>query len=333
MNYKESEDILNKIKAANKVLINCHHLPDADSVGSAAAMKRVLEYFYKKEAKIICPSPIPTNLNFLKEKVETVDFSKFDYKDYDLFILLDTSSWNRASGSHDIAKPNIPMIVLDHHHTNQEFGDINLIVTGAAANSEIVYDIFKDWGLDVVDKKDKMPDIATPLLTGIIGDTGSFRFPEANEKTFSVASDLMRVADKNEIVFNLYQSYQQNHIKVWRSILDNLEVDTEHKFVYSFIEKNIFIDSGRPFNAKSEMADMIFQSIEDTDFGIVGVEDEDYVSVSFRSRTGFNVAKLAAKLGGGGHVWASACRIKGLSLAEAKEKVLTTAIELIDEEK
>jgi phosphoesterase RecJ-like protein len=303
MNYPESQAIKQKINSSNKILVNMHHNPDADSVGSAVAVARVLKHF-GKEAKIVCPTAVPKNLQFLLEgeNYEVVDFSKFDTREYDLFITCDSSGWSRVAGGHDISKPEMFFINIDHHISNQKFGDINLVVSDAAANCEVLFYLFTDWEVG-------LENVAESLLAGIIGDTGAFRFPEADERTFEAATELMKYAVKNKIIFNLYQSFEESHIQIWKEIMNNLEVDSEHKFVYSFVRKEILEKYGKPFNAKSELADMIFQSIEGTDFGMVGAEDTGYISVSFRSRTGVDVSKLASALGGGGHEWASAARI------------------------
>src|SRR3989344_909618 len=186
MNYPESTALMDKIQRATKILINCHHNPDADSVGAAIAMTRLLK-FWKREVRIISPSALPINLNFVlkNEMVETVDFSTFPFGEYDLFIVLDSGSWHRVSGAKNMEKPGIPIVVIDHHVTNQKFGEINLVVTDAPATCEVLYFLFGDWKV-VIDNDPERPDLAKPLLTGIIGDTGAFRFPEADSQTLVV---------------------------------------------------------------------------------------------------------------------------------------------------
>lgn len=309
MNYLESQVVKEKIDASARILVNMHHNPDADSVGSAVAMARVLAY-YGKDVKIISPTEIPKNLHFLlaRAQVQVVDFSRFSFSEYDLLVACDSSSWSRVSGANHVDKPGLFIVNIDHHKSNQRYGDINLIVPDAAANCEVLYFLFQDWGMDP-DVEQGYPDIHTPLLAGVIGDTGAFRFPEADSGTFEVARELMKFADKNKIIFQLYQSFEESHVMVWKEIMNNLTIDREHRFVYSFIRKDVLEKYGKPFNAKSELADIIFQSISDTDFGFVGAEDDGYLSVSFRSRTGADVSELAGVLGGGGHAWASAARM------------------------
>lgn len=335
MNYPESQQIKQKIDSSSKILVNMHHNPDADSAGSAIAMARVLKHF-GKEVKIVCPTELPKNLKFLltaqnssnpTETVDVIDFSDFDFSQYDLFITCDSSSWSRVAGG-NAEKPKMFLVNIDHHKSNHKYGDINLVISDASANCEVLYFLFQDWGIAPdIEEMEPWPDIHNPLLAGIIGDTGAFKFPEANEQTFQVAANLMKFTDKNKIIFNLYQSFEENHVFVWKEFFDNLKIDHEHKFVYSFVRKEILESYGMPFNAKSELADMLFSSIDGTDFGLIGAEDEGYISVSFRSRTGVDVSRLASKLGGGGHAWASACRVDILEgkYEEAVEKILSEA--------
>src|SRR3990167_9084074 len=101
MNYKESAQILEEIKKAKKILLNCHRSPDPDSIGSVLAMKLVLESM-GKEIEIICPSrELYESVNYLPgyNKIKRgIDYSAFNFSDYDLFVVLDSASWGMVSG-------------------------------------------------------------------------------------------------------------------------------------------------------------------------------------------------------------------------------------------
>lgn len=335
MNFKQSPEILDKFNSATKILVNCHHKPDADSVGSALAMASVLK-FIGKEVKIICPSEIPSTLHFLYKyyevQPEVIDFNQFDFSQWDLLLTLDSSAWDRVAGRGDIPKPdNLQIIVIDHHETNTKFGNINLVHPEYGANSELLYHFLSDIKYELGIEFNN-PNIAPALLTGIIGDTGGLRFPEADRDTVIIASDLMQFADKNEIIFNLYQQYSLQLLEFWGEILKNLKVDEEGKFAWSAVNRETYAKYGRLEGSKSEIADKLFQSIEGTDFGMVIVEEnEGYVGVSLRSRTGFDVSKIAVKLSGGGHVYAAAGRLEGKNFDEAVSEILQIARETINE--
>jgi phosphoesterase RecJ-like protein len=254
MTYPESQQILDHITKANRILLNCHSSPDADSVGSALAMYAVLTYL-NKTVEIVCPNEIPSSLRFLQNShlIQVVDYSSFDFSSFDLFITMDSSSWNRVSGNQTVPQPNVPIIVIDHHKTNDHFGIINLIQPRISANCELLYYLFADWNMTDT-YFDSVPDyynsIAEPLLTGILGDTGSLRFPEADQHTFKVASYLLGFADKNKIIRNLYQSYSLDHIYFWSKIMSMMKKEASGNFVWASIPFSIYEEYAHLTSAK-----------------------------------------------------------------------------------
>lgn len=330
MNYKLSEKILSEIKKANKILVNCHRSPDPDSIGSALDMKLVLENM-GKEVEVICPSkPISGQTSYLSGYNQInlgVDFDKFDFSKYDLFIMLDTPSTILMTGKSDNKVPKIKTIVIDHHHLNSLDGFIKLVDENATSVGEMLYDIFEDWGVKV-DRS-----VAECLLTSIIGDTGIFAYPNVTPKTLSIAAVLMRLgADKNMMVDKIYRSEDFEMLKFWSTILSKMEIDKFHKFVYSFIPYEEYKKFSRLDDAKSKAASLFAPIVEGTDFGFVGIEERaKQLTVSFRGRTDFDTSKIAKELGGGGHRASSAVTVEGLTFEKAVEKVLAAAREVVNE--
>ncbi len=321
MNYEESSKILGEIKKAKRILINCHRSPDSDSVGSALALSAVLESM-GKEVLIVCPSDIPEDLRFLanSEKIKKIDFSNFNFSDYDLFLVIDSSTYGMVTGSRDLPQPDIPIIVMDHHFSNEGFGVINLIDSNITSTGELLFRVFEDWGVKI----DK--DVAEGLLTGIIGDTGSFQYQNVGGETLGVAAELIRLgADKGKIIYNIYRNVSFAEVKIWGKIIENMQIDREHRFVWSVVSVLDYKDFVGE-SVKEDAANLFFPIVKDTDFGMIMEERSDGVlSVSFRSRSGFNVSQIAKEVGGGGHKAAAGARIEGLSFDEAVEKVLTAA--------
>lgn len=319
MNYPESQLILDEIKKADKILLNCHRGPDSDSVGSALAMKKVLSGL-GKEVEIICPSDIPDDLYFLEgsSDIKKVDFSNFDFSTYNLFIIMDSSTYAMVSGSKEIGLPQIKMVVIDHHHTNTGYGDINLIDSKVTSTAELLYKIFYDWRVSLDQKS------ATALLTGIIGDTGSFQYAGVGKETLLIAGDLMDLgANKDEIIYNIYRSINFMTIKFWGKIIEMMKEDSEYRFVWSAIPLSLYEEYGRDSSAKEDGANLFFPVVKNTDFGVIMVEtDKDVLSVSYRSRKDFDVSKIAGEIGGGGHISAAGAKVDG-QFEEAVEKVLT----------
>lgn len=332
MNYPESQEILEEIKKANNILLNCHVNPDPDSIGSSLALKNVLESMGKK-IEVVCPSEnLFENVDYLKgykEIKKASDLSKFDFSKFDLFITLDSSDWRRVTGDIDVNLPkDIKIIDIDHHHTNQGYGAIDLIGKTANSVAEMLFSIFKDWEIKI----DK--DTADCLMAGIVGDTGAFRFPNVKKEVFLATAELMDLgANKDYTIERIYRNEPFNLMKFYGEVLSNLKFDKEGKFVYSTVSFETYSKFKKPHMAKESAASLFSQVVEDSDFGFVAVEQEKgKLSVSFRSRTGFDISRIAIELGGGGHIYAAGAKITGLEFDDAVKKLLDTVRRVVDEQ-
>ncbi|MFZ5933162.1 MAG: DHH family phosphoesterase [Patescibacteria group bacterium] len=327
MNYSKSQEILAEVKKSQKILVNSHRSPDADSVGSALAVYLVLKKM-GKEVRVICPDSLPEDLKFLphSQVIEKVDFRKFNFGDWDLFLVLDSANVAMTTGRRDLALPNIPTIVIDHHKTNEEVGKINLVDENISSTAELVYLILEDWEADL----DK--DICQSLLAGIIADTGVFRFPNVTGRTLVIAKALMdKGADKKKIIANIFSNFDFNKVKFWGEILTKMEKD-EAGFVWSSVSYEDFKKFGSPLSAKESAATLFAPVVKGADFGMIMVEEEKGIlSVSFRSRGDFDVSKIAEKLGGGGHASAAGAKIYLPDFDQAVLRVLAAAREIVDE--
>ena len=143
MNYPESQLILDEIKKANKILLNCHRGPDPDGLGSTLAMKLVLEKMGKR-VDVICPSDqITKQVDYLGGYDDIklgVLFKKFDFSQYDLFITLDTPNLSLLLDEDTSEKPNIFTVVIDHHYISTLEGNIRLVDDKATSGGEILFE-------------------------------------------------------------------------------------------------------------------------------------------------------------------------------------------------
>lgn len=330
MNYKLSIKILKEIKKANKILVNCHRSPDPDAVGSALAFYQVLRRL-GKEVKIVSPSDIFPDVKFLPltEKIQKIDYATFAFGKYDLFISLDSANISMITGSKVGEKPDIPIIVIDHHKTNDFYGAINLVDEAVSSTAELLYLIFEDWGVKI----DKA--IAQLLLTGIIADTGAFEYQGVTSQTLGIAQKLMAEgADKNEIILNIFRTISFSKLKFWGEIIRRMEIDEKYKFVWSATPYSVYKDFGKPLSAKESAASMFTSVVNGTDFGMIMVEEtRGILSISLRSRKDFDVSLIAEKLGGGGHKTAAGAKVYDLPFEKAVERVLSVARKVVDEKK
>jgi phosphoesterase RecJ-like protein len=323
MNYEKSLKILEEIKKTKKILINCHYKPDSDGIGSALAIYNTLKKIGNFEMDLICPSKLSEAYNYLPgfEKIKQVNYSEFDFSKYNLWIIPDAANWWQISGISDFNPHGVGVVNFDHHETNEVTFGNSIISKGLSSTTELLYGVFEDWGI----KLDK--DIATCLLSGIIGDTGVFRYTNVTSRTLEISKKLMDLgADKNMIVMKTYGSIPFNEMKFWGRILDLMKFEKDYNFVWVAISLDEYEKYGRPSEAKSASASNFASIVDGTDFGIIIVEEKkDFVTCSFRSRGDFDISPIAQELGGGGHKEAAGARIIGLSFDEAIKKVLEVA--------
>ncbi|MFA6016838.1 MAG: bifunctional oligoribonuclease/PAP phosphatase NrnA [Patescibacteria group bacterium] len=307
--YPLSKSILEEITKAQNILINVHRNPDLDSIGSATAMYQALIKMGKKVA-LVCPHEIPENFKFLKgaDLVQTIDFKTWadtEVRPYDLFLILDSGSYDVVTGSKEIRLPNIKKIVIDHHRTNN-FTDVNIILYDElAATCEIIYQMFVDWGIEID------PNMATSLFSGIAGDTVFFKYGENTKLSFKIAMKLLDLgADKNKLIEQAFDSFDFDLVKTMGEFLGKMEKG--NGFVYSIMDHKTFIKFGKHRGARETVANLFARSIKGFDFGIMAVEYEiGKFAVSFRSKKNTDVSVIAKKFGGGGHKNAAGATIYG----------------------
>lgn len=319
-NYKQSHSILQEIKKAKRILLNVHKNPDLDTIGSSLAMSCALRAMGKDTA-IVCPSKIPEDFLFLKgtEKIKTIDFRTFNFRLFDLFIILDTSSYDRVTGDKAVPLPSLPFIVVDHHKTNDLGGRVTLVDEDASATAEMVYRLFSDWGM-TIDK-----NVATLLFSGIAGDTVFFKYNiERPEEIFKTAGDLLaKGADYQGFIASVFDSLDFNNLKLMGMFLQ--EMQRENHFVWSAIPYESYKKLAFPYGARETVADLFFRSVKGVGFGIAMLETENRkLSISFRSKPHVDVSKIARMLGGGGHKNAAGCTLDG-NFKDCVAKVVATA--------
>lgn len=307
--YQEVVNILNRIKQAKKILLVLHADPDPDSVGSNLAMYHLLRGLDKENVAIISSDILSNNLTFLPgtDKIKHEDVAVANLSDFDLFISLDASTpklLTRKSKGIQFST-DLDIVVIDHHFSNSRFGQVNLIDDKIGSTAELLYNLFIIWKVRVTE------NIATCLLMGILGDTANFRFGTTAD-TLEAASKLVRLGARiKDINFNLYRRIPIENFHFWGSILGALKIEKVGK--HSFGWSSMPYTKVREFDSRGgrkSAATMFFSSIENTDFGIVLVEEaKGEIKVGMRARTDINVADIAQKFGGGGHKGAAGFRV------------------------
>jgi phosphoesterase RecJ-like protein len=269
---------------------------------------------------IICPSSVPAAYGFLKgyAEIKQVDYRHFDFSGYDLWPIPDASNWWQISGIPNFLPPELKVINFDHHATKDINFPLSLVESGLSSTCELLYLVFEDWRI-TLDQ-----EIAELLLTGIVGDTGAFRYSNVTAETLRITTKLMGLgADKNMAVFRTYGSISFKEIKYWGKIIEVMKEEKEDRFVWAAVDFPAYTKYGQPIEAGSSAASNFAGVVEATDFGVFMTEEKErFLSCNFRGRGGFDVSQIARALGGGGHKEAAGARITGLPFNEAVEKVL-----------
>jgi phosphoesterase RecJ-like protein len=315
-NFNEITKLLEK---NNSFLITSHKNIDGDAIGSELALYFILKKLNKKPI-ILNQDRLPRIYNFLpdSDKVHCLEDNYINIKNIDVGIIVDCSNFERIEETYKIFKNIKNIINIDHHNSNENYGDLNYIDSSASSVGEIIYDLIKFINLDLLDEK-----ISTCLYTAIITDTGSFRYSNVSSKTFSVVSDLASQGIKpNLIADNIYNRNTYSGLKLLGKALLTLEVDESNYVSWLTITRDMLNNTEANDEEVEGIIDMA-RTLENTEVSILFRETKDNkIKVSFRSKGDFNVNKFAGKFNGGGHPNSSGCVCSG-KIAEVKEKILS----------
>lgn len=314
--FKRLEDL---IVNSETFFLAGHLNPDGDTIGSMLAITSVLKRLGKK-ARMFSQDPVPENLRFLPQ-VGSIR-SRPPAGKFDAAILLECSNPARGGNLEPVLKRAAKVVNIDHHKTSEFYGDINIVEPHSSSTAEIVYRLFYNMNVKVTRRE------ASCLYTGIVTDTGRFHFPATSPRTLEVASRLLETGFKFSRVNDLlYATKAYEGLKLLGRALESLELLSGGKLAVLTLKASDFKELGaRPEHTENAI-----------NFGLMppGVkvavmfrEEEDRVSVTFRSRGHLDMSVVAKSFGGGGHRNASGCRIKG-PLAATRGKVLSVLTRLL----
>lgn len=305
------DEILIEIKNAETIVISAHESPDGDAIGSCMAMKLILEKLGKNPDVII---PEYSRLfNFLPEIDEVKKES--DVECYDLAISLDCANLARLVGKEHFEKAK-KTIVIDHHGSNNMYGDLNYVNPASPACCEILAGMLEYYNMDI------SKDIGTCIMTGIITDTGGFRHPTITAETFDFTAELIR---KGVNVSDIYKKALRTQTKanflLSKRAIERMEILEDGKVTFTYID----LKDEEEVNAEPgdhEGLVELGRNIEDVEVSIfVREKEENTYRISLRSGNYVNVSDVCLVFGGGGHQRAAGATIQG-TLEEVKEKVL-----------
>ncbi len=303
----EFRQITGLIEKATNIAIISHKNPDGDTVGANLALMQALKSL-GKNAISFAKDPIPLSTEFLPDASEIK--SDLDPTQFDLFIALDCGAAYMMKYEIDhpqlLNRNSTTLINIDHHPSNEHFGDVNIVDPEAAATCAIIYFLIEFLGVKI------NRNMATCLLNGLYSDTGSFRHSNTDPLTLKIASNLVaKGADFKTIVKQQFHHNRINQLRLWGRVLSRARINEKGATVSAVMEKDFEELDANPEDL-SGVIDYI-NSVPDSKFCILLAEDRrGNIKGSFRTQDDMiDLSKIAGLFGGGGHKKAAGFTIPG----------------------
>ena len=310
---KIPKEVVAALKKEKVFLIAAHINPDGDALGSCLALSSALESA-GKEVYVYNKDSVPAFYRFLPGYKRVRSSVKKAIAKDPVLILLDCNSPDRAALER---YPFRKSIVIDHHETETDFGDIRWVVPAAAATGLMVFSLIKAMGVALT------VDIATNLYTAIAVDTGTFRYSNTSSEVLRVSAELIEAGAAPAFIAEcLFERWEKSRFDLLVMTLNNLEIKNDIAMMH--ITKDMFAKtetttedtenfSNLPRKIRSVIISALFREL-----------GNGFWKASLRSKGNVNVARIAELFGGGGHKNAAGFRIGG-SLNAAKKKLLLAA--------
>lgn len=297
------QELKNLLSSKQSIVITTHVNPDGDAIGSSIAL---LNFLINKghEVSIIVPNDYPDFLKWMKNDDLIINFSNSKAESLDkiknatLIFCLDFNNLNRINELGDyISEANSKKILIDHHLDPSNFYDYKIHDIKASATAELVYDFLLDLDSGAIDK-----DISEAIYTGILTDTGSFKF-SMSSKVHTIVADLMsRGVDISFINHKIYDSNSLDKLKlIGYALSEKLEVINNGNAAYIVLSRK---DLKKHNFKKGDTEGLVNYalSIKKVNMAVLIIETKERIKFSFRSAGKFSVNEFAKKyFNGGGH--------------------------------
>ncbi len=312
--------IQHTLEKAENILVITHTDPDGDAIGSLTAVGLAMKQMGQK-VTIVCDDNVPERFRYLP-MADKVRRSPRDTARYDLLIAVDCGDEYRMGRAYANLPDSKPFIInIDHHITNTQFGDINLVDPKSSSTTEILYRLFRDLQIEISE------EIALSLLTGLITDTLGFRTTGVSANTLRTGADLVDAgADLGFVTMQALNMRSMSTLKLWSTGMNKMQL--EHGLLWACITNGERKAAEFRSNSSVGLVNLL-ADVDVSSMGAVLMEmDDNRVKVGFRCRPPFDVAEVALALGGGGHPLAAGCTLVG-TLEEAESIVVRSCQEAI----
>lgn len=307
------DNIIEEIKRAESIVILTHETPDGDAIGSTLAMKLALKQLGKNADVII--KQFPRVFDFLPERNEVKQES--DIEKYDLAISLDCADFKRLVGNEYFEKAK-QTIVIDHHGSNNMYGDFNFVNPVSPACCQILIGMFQYFNIDI----DK--ELGTCILTGIITDTGGFRYSGVTTETFEFTAELLQKGvNVSDIYKKVLDTKTKANFELMRRTVDRMEFLEDGKVTFTYVTNKDLQEVDAKIGDHEGLVE-IGRDIEGVEVSVFirqKEDDENAYKVSMRSNDYVNVSDVCLMFGGGGHEKAAGALVQG-NIEQVKQKII-----------
>ena len=305
------EDFWKYIDDSKHILIVSHVNPDGDTLGSSLALYSVLKEEGKKVYLYNATKVLPVIYDFLPniDKVKSTLPKKFD-----LVVSCDCADFSRLK----IEKGEYRLINIDHHQSNDYFGDLNIVDDTKSSVGEIMYEIISSR-YDNLSK-----ETATCLYTSIVEDSGFFRYTRVNQKTFEIASKLVSCGiSPSEISFKLKGRQSLAKVRLLGYIYNNFELLYDAKIAYVYLSREVFEKTGARVDDTKNLAANLLDIVNVEVSVMILKKSDGTFKVSIRSTDDYEISSVASAFGGGGHPNAAGFDAKSdTDVEELKREIL-----------
>ena len=288
-----------QLLAADSVLLFPHVNIDGDALGSCVSLCAALRNA-GKQAWILTEEEVGEYVGFLDNGYCTQDHGIIGTPD--ICMCVDCSETKRFPKREETFFKGKTTICLDHHFTGEPFADYNYIDGDVAATCELAYLLLQEMGLEIT------TEIAEAIYTGISTDTGNFQYSNTTKQTHLIAAELIdKGIDHNKITVKLYQSTRLEKLRITARVLDNMEVFADGKAAIAYASQAMLEKEGVTMEDTEGAIDLI-RNINGIEIAAFLKENgPETIKASMRAKTYGNVAEIAGKFGGGGHIKAAGC--------------------------
>ncbi len=283
------------LAAAERIVVTGHIRPDGDALGSMLGLALAARDAGKTaHATFGEPFVIPASYTFLDRSCLVPPDA--DLGEIDVFVACDAAAPDRLGSVAPLAATAATVLVIDHHLSNNGFGDIAVIDPTAAATAELVYDLIVALGWDI------SPAVAAALYTGVVTDTGRFQYSSTSPHLHRMTAKLLEAGVRpDEIGQRLYEASPFAYLRVASAVMGRAVLDRDRSLVWSVLYREDLEEAGiGPEDAES-LIDLIRIAEEAQVACLLKEVEPGLTKGSLRSRGAVDVAAVATALGGGGH--------------------------------